>query len=214
MTRLTGALLVTVLRELDRRGFTHEIEWAEQCAPPATAREFAREVIFVICNSGMQNRVARTIFERVTTRLYQGLPIDEPVGSDGPAFRHKGKVAAIVHVWRARRDLHAGYLACDSDDERLTFLGALPWIGEITRHHIARNFGVNTVKPDVHLQRLADHHGETPLALCERLAGEVNFRVGTVDAILWRASAEGIIDSRSGTITVQAPVPRPLEKSA
>jgi hypothetical protein len=46
--------------------------------------------------------------------------------------------------------------------ERLEYLGSLPWIGAITKYHAARNFGVDCVKPDIHLTRLAALLRTTP----------------------------------------------------
>ena len=46
-----------------------DMEWSENCEPPASAEAFARETIFVICNSGMKNTVAQGIFNRVCGAL-------------------------------------------------------------------------------------------------------------------------------------------------
>ena len=54
----------------------------------------------------------------------------------------------------------------------------------------------------MHLQRLAALEDSTPQVLCERLAQESGFKVATVDVLLWRACAVGIIDSRPGAIHV------------
>jgi hypothetical protein len=42
--------------------------------------------------------------------------------------------------------------------------------------------------------------GCTAQALCERLAAETGYRVATVDTVLWRACANGVLDSCSGEI--------------
>ena len=117
------------------------------------------------------------------------------------AFDHPGKAAAIEAIWRDRSRLHAEFL---SAPDRLSFCGSLPWIGEITKFHLARNFGVDCAKPDVYLQRLATREGTTAQALCERLSTETGYRVATVDTLLWRACALGIIDSRTGSVRAPA----------
>jgi hypothetical protein len=78
----------------------------------------------------------------------------------------------------------------------VAFCGTLPWVGPITKYHLAKNFGGNFAKPDVHLQRLADAEGTTPQELCERLGEATGYRASTIDLILWRACADGIINSR------------------
>ena len=177
-----------------------DIAWAERLGAPKDADEFASETIFVICNSGMKNTVARMIFDKVQDALQLGTPVRD-------VFRHDGKAAAIERVWRDREALYARLMAIVLTNEDaqagtrlLEFCESLPWIGGITRYHLAKNFGADVAKPDVHLQRLADREGCSPQALCERLAQATGWRVATVDTLLWRACANGIINSRTGAI--------------
>lgn len=167
-----------------------DIAWAMGLKEPSDPDAFAREVIFVVCNSGMKNTVARGIFERCIAALAANQPVIE-------VFRHPGKAAAIQAIWRGRVDLLAGYLAAT---DKLAFAAALPWIGPITRYHVVKNFGADVAKPDVHLQRLADREGCAVQRLCERLADELQLSVSAVDTVLWRACANGILNSRTGAI--------------
>jgi hypothetical protein len=150
--------------------------------------ELYNSPIFVICNSGMKHTVARGVYNRVISALQGG-------ESARTAFNHIGKAAAIDKIWADRLALWRGYL--DATD-KLAFCAELPWIGEITKYHLAKNFGAQVAKPDVHLQRLADREGVTAQALCERLATETGWKVSTVDTLLWRACATGHINSRTG----------------
>ncbi len=167
-----------------------DIEWAESLQPPVGGIDFALETIFVICNSGMKNTVARGIYQRCEIALTHGRPVCD-------VFRHPGKAAAIETIWRDREALFLAY--CQSTD-RLAWLETLPWIGGITKYHLAKNFGLDVAKPDVHLQRLADREGCTVQSMCERLARELELRVATVDTVLWRACANGVLNSRTGEI--------------
>ncbi len=76
-------------------GFAEEIRWAETVMPPGNAEEFAREAIYIICNSGMRWTVARKIFDAV-------MPLVASGQSASGAFGHKGKVAAIDRIWADR----------------------------------------------------------------------------------------------------------------
>lgn len=169
-----------------------DIEWSENITGPTSAEDFAFEAIFVICNSGMKNTVARKIFERVVDQLRYDMPVDA-------VFRHTGKSAAIETIWKDREQLLQAYLTAE---DKLAFCASLPWIGSITKYHLAKNFGADVAKPDVHLQRLADLEQTTPQALCERIAKETGYRIATVDVVLWRACANGIINSRTGVISL------------
>lgn len=177
-----------------------DIAWAESLEPPANADAFASEAIFVICNSGMKHTVARTIYNKVQDALERGTPVRD-------VFKHEGKAAAIEWIWRERAALYARLMAivltsegAETGQKLLAFCEALPWIGGITKYHLAKNFGADVAKPDVHLQRLADREGTTPQALCERLAAATCWRVATVDTLLWRACAVGLLDSPTGRI--------------
>ena len=168
-------------------GYSDAIKRSETPIAPASAYEFAAGAIYVIANSGMRNSVARPIFERCMIAL-------EATDSCKAVFGHPGKSAGIDLIWAERDRLFAEYLAAE---DKVTFLQTLSWIGPITKFHLAKNFGGDFAKPDVHLNRLADAEGTTAQALCERLAAETGYRAATVDLILWRACADGIISSHA-----------------
>lgn len=173
-----------------------DIRWAtEDCKRPDTSEEMAHEIIFVICNSGMKNTVARGIYRRVISAL-------EIDASASTAFGHKGKTGAIDQIWRRRDEYYANLLGIHDDAKLLEWCRSLPWIGGITCYHLAKNFGADVAKPDVHLQRLADREGVTAQQLCERLAAELSTCVRAVDTILWRACANGLIHSPTGEIRI------------
>ena len=180
--------LVKALGEIGR----DDIAWSENIQPPASAEDFAQETIFVICNSGMKNTVARGIFDRVMAAVAKDK-------SAATAFGHAGKTAAIDTIWADRRRLFDAFLAAQ---DKLEFCAGLPFIGAITKYHLAKNFGVDCAKPDVHLQRLADMAGRSVAELCSTLAKESGYRIATIDLILWRACALGIVNSRAGTVNL------------
>lgn len=200
LSRARGLNIITAddfrrIRELLGQQAEYDIEWAEDLREPPSGEYFAHETIFVICNSGMKNTVARAIFERCIDALQAGQPVFG-------VFKHPGKAGAIETIWRDREQLLAAYTAAA---DKLAFLETLPWIGGITKYHLAKNFGADVAKPDVHLQRLAEREGCTAQALCERLAGELGLRVAAVDTVLWRACANGVLNSRTGSIQAIAP---------
>ncbi len=70
---------------------------------------------------------------------------------------------------------------------------ALPFIGGITKYHLARNLGMDVVKPDIHLVRMANWYGFTDTTLfCESLGLELktSYRLGTLDLIAWRYGSD------------------------
>lgn len=168
------------------RGYGPMIQWAETIKPPENADQFAERAIYVICNSGMKASVAWQIYRRCLDALSAGRSAHD-------VFGHPGKAEAINCIWAERETLFQGYAEAP---DQLAYLQKLPWIGHVTRHHLLKNMGGNEAKPDVHLERLARRSRTTVERLCARLARQTGYRVATIDTILWRACADGIVDSK------------------
>jgi len=184
--------MITLLRfrrlELDLRamGYGPTIEWSEAIAPANSADDYAGRIIYVICNSGLKATVAGPIYHRCMVAVSNGT-------SAASVFGHPGKSRAIDSIWHAREELFRRHIAGNG---KVDDLETLPWIGPVTKHHLAKNLGHDTAKPDVHLERLARRDRTTTHRLCRRLARQSGYRVATVDSILWRACADGILGSR------------------
>jgi hypothetical protein len=175
------------------QGYGDELDWAESLRCPDDPDLFALEAVWVIVNSGMKAQVATGIFRFIRPLLEEDMLI-----SGSGAFGHKGKCAAIDWVWANRKSLHAQFLALKTDPERLAFCETLPWIGPITKWHLAKNWGVDVAKPDRHLVRLAEQHGTDTDELCWCLAAIDGVLVRMVDSTLWRACNLKIIGVRDG----------------
>lgn len=174
-------------------GYGGDREWAENVRPPATAEDLAREYAWVVLNSGMKNTVARGIMDRVWPALDQGRRVRE-------VFGHPGKAAAIELFWqtRAARFEELGLQLRLGPAAVLAWCESQPWIGKITKYHLAKNLGADVAKPDRWLVRLADASGESVERLCQRLAITSGDRVATVDVVLWRACAIGVLRPAPG----------------
>ena len=167
--------------ELNSLGYSHEIEWAQSVQPVSNALTFWREFAWVVLNSGMKNQVAQGIWNRVK-------PTVEAGDSASNVFGHKGKAAAIDYVWSNKHRLLAEY---QEADDKLLWIEALPWIGKITKFHLAKNYGHDCAKPDRHLVRIAGAEGTHEL--CARLSLESGDRIATVDLVIWRCANLGLI---------------------
>ena len=174
--------LETILREA---GSGPLIDWAETITRPADAEAFASEAIYVIVNSGFRNSIAAPIVERCMAALRAGR-------SAATEFGHEGKHQAIDAIWIERELLFSEY---QQSEDQIAFLRSLPWIGPVTAWHLAKNLGGDHAKPDVHMERLARRDHTTTKKLCARLARQTGYRVATIDTVLWRACADGLLDS-------------------
>ncbi len=175
------------LAELGHGG---DVEWSENVQPPATPEDLAREYVWVVLNSGMRNTVATGIMRRLWPALRAGLPARS-------AFGHPGKCCGIDYVWRERRQLLEAFRTAP---DKLAWCAALPWIGPVTKYHLAKNLGLDVAKPDRWLARLAAAEGESVESLCARLAEASGDRVATVDLVLWRACALGVLSVERGSV--------------
>jgi hypothetical protein len=105
---------------------------------PETADEFAQQVIDAICHASVTPSVGRRTFERCMRALDFG-------STARVGFRHPGKAAAIDQIWREREPLFRGYVA---SADKLKFLAALPWVGPVTKHSLARRLGLFAEQQD------------------------------------------------------------------
>jgi hypothetical protein len=178
---------LTVYQDLYKKvldaGYGDEIVWQESLKPCDNADEFVRQYIWVVINSGMKNQIARLIEERIYKALGEGRDISE-------VFHHKGKIDAIKGMI-----LHGkvSYNEWAKAEDKIERLASLPYIGDITKWHLAKNLGVDCVKPDRHLVRIAEKYRTTPNELCASIAKQTGQRKATVDLVIWRAANLGFI---------------------
>ena len=78
--------------------------------------------------------------------------------------------------------------AYPTDSGKIYYIGTLPRMGPKMRYHLARNIGIDTVKPDIWMFRLIKKYGfESPEGMCNFLTTMFpQYRIGTIDVILWR----------------------------
>jgi len=139
-----------------------------------TAEQFFKQYMYVVINSGMKNQIAEDIYKRA---IINGLT----------AIGHPGKRKAIQDVNSRYRHLFEELKTKETIAKKLEFLETLPWIGPITKYHLARNIGIDVAKPDRHLVRIARCFGYDDVQkMCKDISEETGDRVGVVDVILWR----------------------------
>lgn len=172
--------------------------------------KFFAEYIWAVYVSGFRASTISKLWDRLLD-AYDGLCImgdantpEELANVKQKAlalFRNERKVDAIIKC--------ADMIRCGINemgwerfrDEQLTtpeLLQKLPFIGKITRYHLARNIGLlQYVKPDVHLERMSRYWGyHSPQVMCAHLgicAGreprDPPLQPGIVDLILWYAAS-------------------------
>lgn len=163
---------------LASNGYEHEIGWAENVSLCTNPYDFVNEAIWVIVNSGMKEQIARKIYIRIMEATKTGSQISTVV------FRHYGKVKAINDIIKNCNRYFEGWV---KSKYNVDYLQTLPFVGGITKYHLAKNLGLDFCKPDRHLERVAKQHHTTPEIMCKELAEFTTDRIGVVDIVLWRA---------------------------
>jgi hypothetical protein len=115
----------------EANAFRNDLSEAENIAPE-TADEFAQQVIETICHASVTPAIGRRTFERCMRALSLG-------STARIGFRHPAKAEAIDMIWRERERLFDEY---NASPDKLRFLAALPWVGPVTKHSLARRLGV------------------------------------------------------------------------
>ena len=156
-------------------GFQREIDIVNQRRfDNQSPTDFLYAYVYVVLNAGMKNQVAEKIYEKY---IHKGLN----------AIGHPGKKDAVEELENNFKTWYFKLKEIDSIQDKLDYLQTLPWIGKITKYHLARNLGIDVAKPDRHLVRLANHFNyDDPQSLCEYISTKTGDRVGVVDVVLWR----------------------------
>lgn len=169
--------------KLVQSGYGSEIDWAENLQPCVDSTSFFFHYLWVVCNSGMKNEIATKIYEKIV----QAIADDKDISK---VFNHKLKVKAIKTVLKHKEMFFDLF---QNARDKISFLETIPHIGPITKYHLAKDLGVNTIKPDRHLVRIAKMYDTNPFDMCEKIAKETGYKLITVDMVLWRSANLGFI---------------------
>lgn len=151
----------------------------------------------VILCGGFRETTVRRAFGHVSLCFYDWESAED-IAKAGAAcaaaasvvFNHPGKLSAIVKVARLVERVGFAEFKDRIVGQPVGELRRLPYIGEVTVWHLAKNLGFDVAKPDRHLVRLARDHGYADAhALCAALSLATGEPVRVVDLVLWRYAA-------------------------
>jgi len=176
-------------------GFAQEVDWqARRAFSQLDETTFLQEAAWVILCSGFRESVVRRSFAPVSRafrhwRTAVSITAHEEQCRANAllAYNHSGKIDAICAV--ARRVAHNGFTVVRQaiDAGGVEYLRTLPYIGQVTAYHLAKNIGLNVAKPDRHLQRIANAAGFACVQeFCATIAELSGDSVPVVDVVLWR----------------------------
>ena len=163
--------------------------------------DFVKEIFYVIMTSGFNQKTAKKYYLKIIDYLDKNNKISYT--DLLTIFHNKNKIKAIESIWNNRTDIHNKFYKLKSNEEKLNFLFNLPYIGEITKYHIARNLGINVVKYDIWIQRLSIALLKSNLKvntsklssdvkkICDNMFDEISKitgeKIGYIDVVLWKS---------------------------
>lgn len=194
-TRTLISAYLTAREHVVDAGYGAEIDWQDsKRIGDVDESAFLREAGWVVLSTGLAESVVRIVFPRVSAAFLDWKSGDAIAGARDTCvaaglrgFAHRGKIEAIaaiaVHVAAIGfESFHADLMARGSD-----LLMEFDYLGPATSRHLAKNIGLDVVKPDRHLIRAAAAAGCTsPDELCSIVSAATGDRLGTVDLVFWR----------------------------
>lgn len=149
---------------------------------------FFIEYIWCVYVSGFNSKVVYKKFSeliKVYNPWYKRYNNEEIWNGVEKIIANKRKFEAIMKTNRLLKDnswltFKKHYLS------NIDCIRKLPYMGAITSYHLARNIGLDAIKPDLHLTRLSKHFKfKDPYDMCNKIAMETEWRLGVIDLILF-----------------------------
>lgn len=192
--RLAEAYLTAREHVVDA-GFGAEIDWQDgREFDRISESDFLREAAWVVLSAGMAERVIRGIFARVSEAFLHWKSAaaiarqrDRCIAQARRAFGHERKLRAIALIAEFVQQIGFDKFKARVMQGGPNILRELEFIGPVTCFHLAKNIGLDVVKPDRHLVRVARAMRMSgPEELCRIIADFTGERLATVDLVIWR----------------------------
>lgn len=177
------------------QGFAWEIDWqAERRFDRISESDFLRESAWTVLSAGFREVTVRRLFASFCA-AFLGMESAAFIKANRArcrrnalkVFNNHRKVTAILDIAEIVEDMGFEQIRRKIEQDDVRFLQTLPYIGSITAFHLAKNLGLPVVKPDRHLQRIADAAGfSSPMELCQLISNQLGDPVQVVDVVLWR----------------------------
>jgi hypothetical protein len=177
-------------------GFEHEIEWQKNVSfEETTEATFIGEAAWVVLNSGFRGAIARKLWDGGLRAAFEDFPSAEYVvqhqdrifQAARKVFKGERKLDAMVKICRIVRERGWEDVKKSIRERGVIALQEFPFMGPITSYHLAKNIGLDVVKPDRHLVRMAEAFGfSSPHELCAHVKERLGVKVAVVDMVLWR----------------------------
>ena len=176
-------------------GYGWEIEWQASCDVGKIAEsEFLREAAWVVLSAGFRESVVRRYFGAISDAFLdwtdaQAIHRDIATCQERAmaVFANGRKIRAIAEIVTRVAEKGMDEIRERIHADGVQYLREFPYVGPVTAYHFAKNIGLDVVKPDRHLVRMAAASGHSsPMEMCSRVAKVVGESLCVVDLVFWR----------------------------
>jgi len=176
-------------------GYGAEIGWqASLNFDDLTETDFLREYAWVVLSAGMHEYIIRRCFRVISRCFYDWqssrIIIDQKDKCRRLALSHFNNHRKIDGIIETAHIIDSFGFSSYKETVRhnpLQVLQSLPFVGPITRYHLAKNIGLPFAKPDRHLVRLANSVGYSDVQqFCKDISEYVDDSIAVIDIVLWR----------------------------
>ncbi|MFZ2147698.1 MAG: hypothetical protein WAV28_10815 [Sedimentisphaerales bacterium] len=176
-------------------GYAAEIDWQEERRlSDITECAFLREAAWVILASGISELVVRCRFPQISKVFFNWASANKIIKGKVlcrinalQVFHHERKIDAILKIASLVDDIGFSNVKLGIQREGLEYVRRLPYMGSATSFHLAKNLGIDVVKPDRHLVRIARATKyDSPQEMCELIASSTGERLSVIDLVIWR----------------------------
>lgn len=176
-------------------GYRKESEWQGYIEfNKLNEKEFLTESAWVILSTGMKETIIRKYFPKISDiffnwesseLIYKNRTICKKNALK--IFNHKQKISAIINISFKVQKEGFQNIKTKISEGGVDYLKSFYFIGPITCYHLAKNIGMDVVKPDRHLVRIAKASKfKDPFIMCSEISKMSGDKLSVVDIILWR----------------------------
>lgn len=176
-------------------GFLAEIVWQQSRDIKAvTETEFLSQYSWVVLAAGFRDSVVRRKYPEILDAFLNFSSARKITRhavtcrtAAMAAFGNKRKIDAILSTIKRVADEGFCDLKIRLARGDISYLQTFPFMGPATSYHLAKNLGMDVVKPDRHLLRITFTVGyKSPEAMCRDICVNVGERLSVIDLVLWR----------------------------
>lgn len=176
-------------------GYEQEILWQKKIlGSQISETNFLQEAAWVVLCSGFKERIVRQIFSNFSL-CYCDWESAKVISDNAnlckssalKVFPNERKVNAISKIVEKIHKVGFSSFIEKIRNDPITELKTLPFIGEVTSYHLAKNIGFDVSKPDRHLVRISKELGYSDVhSLCNYVSELSGDAPSVVDIVFWR----------------------------